>query len=111
MDFKKSKAPRTTQTRDFKSIEQGSGNIYESIMAIANRSNEISETIKEELLGKIEEFKTNNENLEEIFENNEQIEVSKFYESLPKPVLIALDEMVNSKLDVTRGVKVEKTEE
>jgi DNA-directed RNA polymerase subunit K/omega len=100
MDFKKSKASRTTQTREFKDIEQGSENIYQSIMAVAKRSNDISQVIREELLSKIDEFKTNNENLEEIFENNEQIEVSKFYESLPKPVLIALDEMLKGKLKV-----------
>lgn len=102
MDFKKSKAPRTTQTKDFRTIEQGSGNIYESIMAVAARANHISQEMRDELLKKIEEFKTHNENLEEVFENNEQIEVSKFYESLPKPVLIALDEMVNGELEVEK---------
>ncbi len=100
MDFKKSSAPRSTQTRDFRDLEQETGNIYSSIVAIADRSKQISETMREELLKKIDEFKTNNENLEEVFENNEQIEVSKFYESLPKTVLMALEEMTNGELEV-----------
>ena len=102
MDFKKSTAARTTQTRDFRDLEMQTDNIYESIVAAAERSKQISGDMKEELLRKIDEFKTNNESLEEIFENNEQIEVSKYYERLPKAVLIALDEMTEDQLEIYR---------
>lgn len=92
MDYKKSKAVSTTITRDLNKLEEPTGNIYEAIMIIAKRSNQISVELKHELNRKLEEFTTVTDNLEEVFENREQIEISRFYERLPKSSLIALQE-------------------
>ncbi|MFO7658634.1 MAG: DNA-directed RNA polymerase subunit omega [Bacteroidales bacterium] len=92
MDYKKSKAPSSTTTRDLALLEGKTGNIYEAVIISSKRSNQISVEIKEELNRKLEEFANYTDNLEEIFENREQIEISKFYERMPKPTLIALDE-------------------
>jgi predicted transcriptional regulator len=94
MDYKKSNAPVSTITRDLREIEKETGNIYESIVAISRRSNQISVEIKEELSRKLEEFASFTDNLEEVFENREQIEISKYYERLPKSTAIAIDEFV-----------------
>jgi len=98
MDYKKTDAPKTTVTNDNSLLENKIGNIYEAIVALEKRSNQIGLEIKEELLSKLDEFATHNDNLEEIFENKEQIEVSKFYEKLPKPTLIAIKELLNDEL-------------
>ncbi len=98
MDYKKSKAARTTITRDIPVIQKRIGNVYETIAVLAKRSNQISAEIREELIQKLNEFATNNDSLEEIFENREQIEISKFYERLPKPVLIAIDEWLEDRI-------------
>ena len=79
-------------------LEDKVGNIYEAIIALEKRSNQIGVEIKEELLSKLDEFATHNDNLDEIFENKEQIEVSKFYEKLPKPTLIAIKELLDDQL-------------
>lgn len=92
MDYKKSDAPTTTVTRDLRDIEKETGNIYESIVAISKRSNQISVEMKEELSRKLEEFASYTDNLEEVFENREQIEISRFYERLPKSNAIAIEE-------------------
>ena len=92
MDYKKTKAPNTTVTRDLDKLESQTGNIYETVMVIAKRANQISTDVKQELNRKLEEFGNTADNLEEIFENREQIEISRFYERLPKPTLIALQE-------------------
>ncbi len=92
MDYKKSKAPSSTITRNLSDLEKDTGNIYESVMICAKRANQISLEMKEELNRKLEEFANYTDNLEEVFENREQIEISKFYERLPKPSLIALQE-------------------
>lgn len=92
MDYKKSKAVSTTITRDLNKLEEPTGNIYETIMIVAKRSNQISVALKHELNRKLEEFTTVSDNLEEVFENREQIEISKFYERLPKSSLMALQE-------------------
>jgi DNA-directed RNA polymerase subunit K/omega len=92
MDYKKTKAPVTTVTRDLDKLDAKTGNIYETAVIIAKRSNQISVEMKQELNRKLEEFANYTDNLEEIFENREQIEISKFYERLPKPNLIALQE-------------------
>lgn len=89
MDYKKSNAPLTTITRNVSEIDAKTGNIYESIMIIAKRATQIGVDIKKELVEKLDEFAANAENLEEVFENKEQIEVSRFYEKLPKPTAIA----------------------
>jgi len=90
--------PNTTVTRDLREIDDKTGNIYESIVVVSKRANQISADVKDELNGKLAEFATTNDNLEEVFENREQIEISKHYERLPKPTLIALDEFLNDKI-------------
>ncbi len=98
MDYKKTDASKTTVTNDNRLLEDKVGNIYEAIVALEKRSNQIGLEIKEELLSKLDEFATHNDNLDEIFENKEQIEVSKFYEKLPKPTLIAIKELLDDQL-------------
>ena len=98
MDYKKTDAAKTTVTNDNSLLENKVGNIYEAIVALEKRSNQIGLEIKEELLSKLDEFATHNDNLDEIFENKEQIEVSKFYEKLPKPTLIAIKELLDDQL-------------
>ena len=85
-------------TRDTLAFEQGTGNIYETLVICSKRANQISHELKEELNGKLSEFNTANDTLEEIFENREQIEISKFYERLPKPTLVALQEYQEGKI-------------
>jgi DNA-directed RNA polymerase subunit K/omega len=92
MDYKKTKAPATTITRDLDKLEAQTGNIYETVVIISKRSNQIAVEMKQELNRKLEEFANYTDNLEEIFENREQIEISRFYERLPKPNLIAIQE-------------------
>ena len=91
VDFKNSNAERTTVTRNLVDLEEMSGNIYESIVVVSKRSNQLSKVIKEELSSKLSEFATTTDNLEEVFENREQIEISKYYERMPKPHSIALE--------------------
>jgi len=98
MDFKKVSAPSNTQTRDIREVEKKVGNIYETVMLVAKRANNISLEMKKELNQKLEEFASYTDNLEEIHENREQIEISKFYEKLPKPTSIALEEFLEDKL-------------
>jgi len=94
MDYKKSKAPVNTVTRDIMELCQETGNIYESVAIIAKRSNQISVEIKQDLNKKLAEFASYNDSLEEVFENREQIEISRYYEKLPKPTLLATEEFV-----------------
>jgi DNA-directed RNA polymerase subunit K/omega len=91
-------AATTTVTRDLVKYEKGTGNIYESLVVISKRANHIASELKEELQGKLSEFASATDNLEEVFENREQIEISKFYERLPKPTLIALQEYLDGKI-------------
>lgn len=98
MDYKKTKAPITTITRDLVELEKETGNIYESIVVIAKRSDQIAVEIKKELDQKLEEFASYSDNLDEVFENREQIEISKFYERLPKPTLIAIEEFKDGRV-------------
>lgn len=91
-------AALTTVTRDLVKFEKGTGNIYESLVIISKRANHIAAEMKEELQEKLKEFSTATDNLEEVFENREQIEISKFYERLPKPTLIALQEYLDGKI-------------
>lgn len=85
MDFKKSKAPVNTVTRNIMDLCDDTHNIYESVAIIAKRANQISIEIKQELSKKLQEFASYNDSLEEVFENREQIEISRYYEKLPKP--------------------------
>ena len=98
MDYKDLKAPKTTITHNRDEIAKQTGNIYEAIAIIAKRAEQIGGDLKEELTSKLKEFETHNEGLEEIFENKEQIEISKFYERLPKPVAIAVDEWLDKNI-------------
>jgi len=98
MAYKDSTAERTTITRSIKSLEDDTDNIYESITVLSKRSNQINIEMKEELDQKLDEFATSTDNLEEIFENREQIEVSRYYERLPKSGAIAIQELENEKI-------------
>jgi DNA-directed RNA polymerase subunit K/omega len=98
MDYKNTEAERDTITRDLREFEEGTDNIFETIAILGKRANQVGTDIKEELNAKLAEFATSSDNLEEIFENREQIEISKFYESLPKPVAIAVEEYLNEKV-------------
>ncbi|MFM7079224.1 MAG: DNA-directed RNA polymerase subunit omega [Bacteroidota bacterium] len=91
-------AATTTVTRDLVKYEKGTHNIYESLVVISKRANHIASEMKDELQGKLSEFSSSTDNLEEVFENREQIEISKFYERLPKPTLIALQEFTDGKI-------------
>ncbi len=102
MDYKKTKAPQTTQTRDLSDFEEKTQNIYEGVVIAAKRANQISVEIKQELNRKLEEFANYTDNLEEVFENREQIEISKFYERIPKPVMIALKELEEGDIYIRR---------
>ena len=96
--YRESKAPASTTTYDKNQVEGETQNIYEAIAIIAKRSSQINLDIKKELHEKLEEFATHNDSLEEIFENKEQIEVSKFYEKLPKPHALAVQEWLKEKI-------------
>ena len=98
MDFKKIRTETTVVTRQKDQFYKGTGNIYETVAILTNRANQIASEMKEELNKKIEEFATNNDSLEEVFENREQIEIAKFYERLPKPTLIAIHEFLNDEI-------------
>lgn len=98
MDFKKIDAPVNTVTFDRNKVDEPTGNIYEAISVIAKRATQINGEIKKELLEKLDEFATYNDSLDEIFENKEQIEVSKFYERLPKPQALAIQEWLEDKI-------------
>ena len=98
MSFKNSTAEKTTITRDTVEMEKGTSIIYESIVLMSKRSNQLSVELKEELTQKLQEFASTTDNLEEIFENREQIEISRFYERLPKPVAMAMEEFLEEKV-------------
>ncbi len=98
MDFKKSKAPVNTVTRNIMDLCDDTQNIYESVAIIAKRANQISLDIKQELSKKLAEFASYNDSLEEVFENREQIEISRYYEKLPKPTLIATQEFIDNNI-------------
>ena len=94
MDYKKSHAPVNTTTRYIMDLCEETGNIYESVVIIAKRSNQIAAEIKQDLNKKLTEFASYNDSLEEVFENREQIEISRYYEKLPKPTLLATQEFI-----------------
>jgi len=94
MDYKKSKAPVNTVTRNVMDLCDSTGNIYESVVIISKRANQISSEIKQDLTKKLAEFASYNDSLDEVFENREQIEISRYYEKLPKPTLLATEEFV-----------------
>jgi len=98
MDYKNSQAATTTVTYDKNEIEAPTDNIYEAITIIAKRAEQISGDLKSELVEKLEEFATYTDSLDEVFENKEQIEVSKFYEKLPKSTAIAVQEWIEGRI-------------
>jgi len=106
MNYKNTEAEKDTITRNTSQLEVISGNIYEALNIISRRADQVTVELKEELSQKLEAFALPSDNLEEIFENREQIEISKFYEKLPKPVAIALEEFLKEKVN-----KIEKVTE
>ena len=98
MDYRKTNAPVTTVTRDLMELCEDTGNIYETVAIIGKRSNQISVEIKNDLSKKLAEFASYNDNLVDVFENREQIEISRYYEKLPKPTLIAPQEYIEGKV-------------
>ncbi len=98
MDYRKSKAPTNTVTRNIMDLCEGTNNIYESVAIISKRANQISAEIKQDLSRKLNEFASYNESLDEVFENREQIEISRYYEKLPKATLMATEEFLEGKI-------------
>jgi DNA-directed RNA polymerase subunit K/omega len=108
MDYKKVKTETTAVTRQKDRFYEQTGNIYETVVVLSKRANQIGTELKTELDQKVEEFTPATDNLEEIFENREQIEIARFYERLPKPTLLAIDEFLNGKTYI-RNPHKEKT--
>ena len=108
MDYKKTKAANNTISRDIEALANETGNIYETVMILAKRSNQISSELKEELNQKLAEFASFTDNLEEVFENREQIEISKFYERLPKPTLISTQEFLEGGIYHRNPMKISR---
>ncbi|NOR87633.1 MAG: RNA polymerase Rpb6 [Bacteroidales bacterium] len=98
MDYKRVKTEKEAVTRSLREFDESTGNIYESVAILSKRANQIGKELKEELNRKIEEFATTGDNLEEVFENREQIEIAKFYERLPKPSLLAIQEFLDDEI-------------
>ena len=98
MDYKKVKTDNVAVTRNIEDFTKGTNNVYETVSILSKRANQISLEMKEELNQKLSEFATSTDNLEEVFENREQIEIAKYYEHLPKPTLIAIQEYANSEV-------------
>lgn len=98
MDYKKVKTDKVAVTRNLVDFAEPTQNIYETVAILAKRANQIGKDLKEELNRKIEEFATTGDNLEEVFENREQIEIAKFYERLPKPSLLAIQEFLEDEI-------------
>ena len=105
MDYRKSNAPTNTVTRDMMKLSEETGNVYETVAIISKRANQISVEMKQDLEKKLQEFASYNDNLEEVFENREQIEISRYYEKLPKPTLIAADEFLHGRIYYRNPVK------
>ncbi len=92
------KVPSNTITRDIRNLAEPTGNIYESVVVLYKRANEVAAAEKKELSRKLEEFKAERDSMDEVFENKEQIEISKYYERQPKPALVAISEFENGEL-------------
>ena len=98
MDYKKTNAPTNTVTRNLMELCEDTGNIYETVSIIGKRANQIAAEMKNDLSKKLQEFASYNDKIEEVFENREQIEISRYYEKLPKPTLIAAQEYIEGKV-------------
>lgn len=105
MDIKKNSVPTNTVTRKLTDLDNQTGNIYESVVIISRRANQIATQIKQELNRKLADFSTATDTLEETFENREQIEISRYYERLPKPTLIATEEFLDGEISYREGSK------
>ena len=109
MNYKKTKAARTTISRNMQELSENvGGNVFELIAVLKKRANQIGVEIKEELIAKLDEFATPSDTLEEVFENQEQTEISRFYERLPKPTLIAIQEMLDNEIYMREEIKKKK---
>ncbi len=111
MDYKKTNAPTNTVNRDILRLSEETGNIYETVAIIGKRANQIATEIKQELSKKLQEFAPSTDNLDEVFENCEQIEISRFYEKLPKPSLIATQEFLEGNVYYRNPSQSEEAEE
>jgi len=110
MDYKKVKTDVTAVTRNIEDFTRGTSNVYETVVVLSKRANQIGSEMKEELNQKISEFATTTDNLEEVFENREQIEIAKYFEHLPKPTLIAVQEYLNDEIYIRNPNKEESEE-
>ena len=108
MDYKKVNAPTSTVSRDMNVLSENVGNVYETVKIIAKRANQITAEVKSELDKKLQEFSSLSENIEEVFENREQIEISRHYEKLPKPTLVATQEFIEEKVYYRNPIKDSK---
>jgi DNA-directed RNA polymerase subunit K/omega len=111
MDYKKVKTETTAVTRQKERFYEQTGNIYETIVVLSKRANQIGYEIKKELDQKIEEFAPANDNLEEVFENREQIEIARYYEGLPKPTLLSVNEFLHGNIYIRNPHKEETIED
>lgn len=105
MDFKRVNAPSSTISRDMNSLSENVGNVYETVKIISKRANQISVEIKSEIDKKLQDFGGSSENIDEVFENREQIEISRYYEKLPKATLLATQEFIEDKVIFKNTVK------
>ena len=105
MDYKRTNAPLNTVTRDMIALSSDTGNVYETVCIIAKRANQIALEMKHDLEKKLQEFTSSTDNLEEVSENREQIEISRYYERLPKPTLIATQEYIEGKIFYRKPAK------
>jgi len=103
MKFKNTGAAKTTMTRDINEFTDKMDNIFKAVSIMAKRASQVNENMKEELMEKLKEFEISQDQLDEVFENKEQIAVSKFYESLPKPWAIAMQELLDDALYMRDG--------
>ncbi|MCQ2347300.1 MAG: DNA-directed RNA polymerase subunit omega [Paludibacteraceae bacterium] len=107
MDYKKSKAPKNTLTRDMNQLTEKVGNVYETVAIIGKRANQISTALKKELDAKLQDFSVPQDSIDETYENREQIEISRSYERLPKATLMATQELIDDQLVYTGSSKDE----
>ena len=98
MDYRRTNATSNTETRNVMKLAEPVGNVYEMVRIISKRANQLSVEMKQDLDAKLQEFASYTDNLEEVFENHEQIEISRFYEKLPKPTLLAIDELEHDEI-------------
>lgn len=111
MDYKKTKAPHNTITRDVNALTEEIGNVYETVVILGKRANQIGTALKRELDSKLQDFSIPQDGIDEVFENKEQIEISKSYERLPKPTLIATQELIDGELVYKNGSRDAALEE